>query len=196
MTGQNGSWQDVYADIARVVIPRQRIAERIRGLSREIAARYAGKELVLVGVLTGSLIFLADLIRTLPLQVRLRLVAVSSYPGTSVESQGPRVTQPPLEDLSGRHVLLVDDILDGGGTLRLLTGVVTAMSPASFATCVLLCKQRDDRPDRIEADYVGFQIPDEFVVGYGLDFDDRYRNLPDICVLQVHAREAQAGGPP
>lgn len=182
------TWHDAYPAVRRVLLPRRRIARRVRALSRQIARHYRGREITLVPVLTGSVIFLADLIRRLPLPVRLSPVGVRSYPGRSVESRGAALVQPPGDDLAGRHVLVVDDILDGGATLGLLLDTVGAMAPASLAACVLLKKRRDDRPVGVEPDFVGFDIPNVFVVGYGLDFDGRYRNLPDVCVLNQHAR--------
>ena len=184
MTMQGQLWLDAYPDLGPVVVARDRIARRVEELSLRIADRFAGREVTILAVLTGSLVFLADLIRHLPLCVRVSLVGVRSYPGRATRSQGVRITQPDLEDLAGRHVLVVDDILDGGGTLAALLHRAGRMSPASLASCVLLRKRRDDLPDRVPADYVGFDIPDEFVVGYGLDFDDRYRNLPDVRVLR------------
>jgi hypoxanthine phosphoribosyltransferase len=184
MRREPGQWAEVYPDIARVLLSRDQISDRVGRLSRRIARRYEGGELTIVAVLTGSLVFLADLIRELSLPVRVSLVAIRSYPGDATRSQGPRLVLPVDGDLAARNVLLLDDILDGGETLALLARTVEAMSPASLASCVLLYKDRPDRPDRVRPEYVGFDIPDEFVVGYGLDFDDRYRNLPDICVLK------------
>lgn len=188
MRREPGQWAEVYPDIARVLLSREQIADRVRELSREIAQRHEGGELTIVAVLTGSLVFLADLIRELSLPVRVSLVTIRSYPGTATRSQGPRLVFPPEEDFAGRNVLLLDDILDGGETLELLANTVETMAPASLASCVLLYKDRPDRPDRVRPEFVGFDVPDEFVVGYGLDFGDRYRNLPDICVLKSLSR--------
>ena len=200
MRREPGQWADVYPDIARVLLSRERIADRVGQLSRRIARRYEGRELTIVAVLTGSLVFLADLIRELSLPVRVSLVTIRSYPGAATRSHGPQLVLAPEEDFAGRNVLLLDDILDGGETLALLARTVEAMSPASLASCVLLYKDRPDRSDRARPEYVGFDIPDEFVVGYGLDFDDRYRNLPDICVLKslsdTRGRGAASAGDP
>jgi len=189
-------------DVERVLISQDRIALRVHELAREITDDHrpprggrppapAGgatraepdPEITIVPILTGAMIFCADLIRHIPMAMRIGLLAVTSYPGRSVRSQGSRVLGEQLGDVSGRHVLLVDDILDSGGTLRLVRGMLKDSGAASVRTCVLL---RKDRPAarEVEVDYVGFEIPDEFVVGYGLDFNNYYRNLPDIVTLR------------
>jgi hypoxanthine phosphoribosyltransferase len=173
-------------DIAGVLIGRARIAERVGQLARGIAETYDRAELTILGTLTGSLIFISDLIRLLPMPVRLELVRVRSYPDTATSPQEPVVMMPPPEDLRGRHVLIVDDILDTGRTIELLLAEVAAAAAASVRTCVLLCKRRDDVPARPTAHFVGFDIDDQFVVGYGLDHGNLYRNLPDICLLARH----------
>lgn len=180
----------ILADVARVVVPRRDIRRRVQQLADAIARCYDGEELTILAVLTGSLIFLADLIRFLPLRMQMDVVSVSSYPGPAVRSQGPRLLLPPAEDLAARHVLILDDILDSGRTLAFLTRTISAMAPASVRSCVLLRKRRPDVPDRPEADFFGFDIDDEFVVGYGLDYNNFYRNLPDLCVL----RDSALGG--
>lgn len=171
-------------DIARILIPRERIAERVRQLGAEISQVYAGDieaGLTLVTILSGSLIFLSDLIRCLPLRMKLGLITVSSYQGTKPTTAS--VVQQLNVDVTGRHVLLVDDILDTGGTLRLVRQQLAPVEPKSIRTCVLLRKPSKAPPD-VPADFVGFDIEDHFVVGYGLDFNDHYRNLPDIAVLR------------
>jgi hypoxanthine phosphoribosyltransferase len=131
--------------------------------------------------------------RQMPLRMNIGLMTVSSYPGQSLRTQGSSLLGNQLGDIRGRHVLLLDDILDSGGTLRLVVPLLRDMGPASVKTCVLL---RKDRPTAKETpvDYVGFEIPDEFVVGYGLDFGNYYRNLPDIVTLKraVYAPETSA----
>jgi hypoxanthine phosphoribosyltransferase len=179
-----GSAPAMAGDVARVIVSRDRISRRIAQLARRIARCYGGKEVTILAVLTGSFIFLADLIRRLPLRMRLDVVSVSSYPGASTRSRGPRVAIPPGAGLRGRHVLIVDDILDTGRTIRALTDAVRARKPASLRTCVLLRKRRAGAVGRPRADFVGFDVPDRFVVGYGLDFDSLYRNLPGVCVLK------------
>jgi len=180
--------RDVFGpEIAGVLIPRTRIAERIEELARSIAASCPDGDLTILAVLTGSVVFLADLIRRLPLRLRLDAARVKSYPGQATSSHGAGIVVDPGGDFQGRHVLIVDDILDSGQTIELLRERVLASSPASVRTCVLLSKCRDDLPGRVAADFVGFEIEDRFVVGYGLDYGDLYRNLPDICFLRCLA---------
>lgn len=169
--------------IARVVVTRTQIARRVRGLAGRIAAGYAGRELTILAVLTGSVIFLADLIRHMPLRMRLNLVSVSSYPRRATTSQGPRFVLPEM-DLAGKDVLVLDDILDSGRTLSCIVEAIKGLRPASVGTCVLVRKDRPDIKGRIEPDFWGFDTNNEFLVGYGLDFDNLYRNLPDICTLR------------
>lgn len=176
-------------DIQRVLIGGTQIAQRVRELAQQItgdnSARLASgeAEITIVPILTGAMIFAADLIRSIPLPMRINLVTVSSYPGRSVRSGGNRILAQQLHDVGGRDVLLVDDILDTGGTLASAVPLLREMGAASVRTCVLLKKKLATAP-KIEADYIGFEIPDEFVVGYGLDYNNLYRNLPDIVVLR------------
>jgi len=176
---------DLEAGIARVLVPRRRIAERVAELGRRIAADLDGRPITLAAVMTGAMIFAADLIRHLPIMMRIHLVSMSSYPGEATESEGVRRLSPRPAGLDGRTVLIVDDILDSGRTLALTVRDALAAGAADVRTCVLLSKPAGLRAaDGVaKADYVGFEIPDEFVVGYGLDYDDYYRNLPDIAVL-------------
>jgi hypoxanthine phosphoribosyltransferase len=154
---------------------------RIAELGAQIASDYAGTTLILVGVLKGSLPFLTDLMRQLgDLDVRLEIIGVKSYEGTSTTGE-VRITHDLTRPLAGQHVLLVEDIVDTGLTLRFLTDLLAARGPASLKLVTLL-----DKPERrrvpIEANYVGFTIPDRFVVGYGLDLDERLRQLPYVAV--------------
>jgi hypoxanthine phosphoribosyltransferase len=186
----------MFHDVATVLIDRHRIAARVRELGGRVAAdlsadlRREGSDegrVVLIPVLTGSIVFAADLIRELPLKLSLGVVAVSSYPGKSMESKGARIRGDLPPDLTGRHVVILDDILDSGQTLALIKSLVQEQRPASVRLCVLLRKQRPGVAHAVEADYVGFDIPDEFVVGYGLDYDGYYRNHPDIVTLRRDA---------
>jgi hypoxanthine phosphoribosyltransferase len=185
----------MHADIEKVLLPHAQIADRVAALAAQITADHlaaAGDaELMIVPILTGAMIFCGDLIRRIPIAMRIGLCTVSSYPGQSLRSQGSQLLSQQLGDLSGRHVLLIDDILDSGGTLRLVIPLLREMGSASLRVCVLL---RKDRPEArsVEVDYVGFDIPDEFVVGYGLDYNNYYRNLPDVVTLTPQAIRAKS----
>src|SRR5262245_34896064 len=183
----------MHRDIDRVLISQYQIGARVRELAQQItndhlAPGEESAEITIVPILTGAMIFCGDLIRQMPLKMRIGLITVSSYPGASIRTQGSQILSQQLGDIRGRHVLLVDDILDSGGTVRLVVPALRELGAASVKSCVLL---RKDRPAAREArvDYVGFEIPDEFVVGYGLDYNGYYRNLPDIVTLkkQVYA---------
>ena len=164
----------------RVLIPQDRIARRVRQLAREIQRDYAGRELVIVALLNGTVVFLADLIRRLSLPLRLDFLGVSSY-GDRTRPGPLTVTKEIRLDLRGRDVLVVDDILDSGRTLGHVLGRIRRLRPRRVRVCVLLEKEAR-REVRVRADYVGFRIPDVFVVGYGLDFAERFRNLPFVGV--------------
>src|SRR5687768_14007208 len=186
------------ADIARVLISQQQIARRVRELAGQITADHSGgggeAEVTIVPVLTGAMIFCSDLIRQIPIPMKIGLLTVSSYPGKSLSTQGSQVLNQQLGELRGRHVLVVDDILDSGGTLRLIVPMLKDSGAETVRSCVLL---RKDRPSAkaTPVDYWGFEIPDEFVVGYGLDYNNYYRNLPDIVTLKQDAiaRGGKAG---
>jgi len=169
-------------EVQRVLISERRLARRVRELSAEIEADFRGREMVVVAVLNGTVMFLADLLRHLSLPLRLDFIGVSSY-GVHTQS-GPLVFTKELRlDVRGREVLLVDDILDTGRTMRRVLEILRGLKPRRVRTCVLLNKAAR-RVEAITADYVGFEIPDLFVVGYGLDYAERYRNLPFVGVLR------------
>lgn len=178
------------SDIERILIPREQIAQRIAQLGEEIQrdleALGDDEDVVLVPILTGSIIFVADLMRCLPQKIRIGVIAASSYPGKSTTSKGVSITGALPQNLEGKHVLIVDDILDSGNTIRLVREEVARRGPRTVRACVLLRKQTDIAMST-PCEYVGFDIPDEFVVGYGLDYDDFYRNLPDIGTLKKEA---------
>jgi hypoxanthine phosphoribosyltransferase len=168
-------------EVERVLITDEQIARRVRALAREIQHDFLDRELCVVALLNGTVMFLADLIRHLSLPLRLDFMGVSSY-GSGTESGELVFTKELRLDVRGRDVLLVDDILDTGRTLSKVLGRMRALKPHRIRTCVLLNKPAR-RVEKVEADYVGFEIPDLFVVGYGLDFAERYRNLPFVGVL-------------
>jgi hypoxanthine phosphoribosyltransferase len=185
-------------DIEKVLIDRSRIAQRVAEIAAAMSADFARDlgglteaerdgRIVLMPVLTGSIVFVADLIRHLPHKLSLGLVAVSSYPGKSMESKGVSLRSDLPANLEGKHVVIIDDILDSGQTLDVLKRIVSEKKPASIRLCVLLRKPGKAKID-LKPEYVGFDIPDEFVVGYGLDYDGFYRNYPEIATLRVEAR--------
>jgi hypoxanthine phosphoribosyltransferase len=185
------------SDIARVLIPHDRIAQRVRELARQITADHTfpnmpeAGEVTIVPILTGAFIFCGDLIRQIPLPIQIGLVTVSSYSGSSLRSKGPQFLSQQLGDVRGRHLLVIDDILDSGGTIKRVTPMLKELGAASVKTCVLLRKDRAAARE-VHVDYFGFEIPDEFVVGYGLDYNNYYRNLPDIVTLRPEAIERHA----
>ena len=168
-------------EVERVLITRPALAKRVRDLSRAIERDFTGGELVVVAVLNGTIMFIADLIRHLSLPLRLDFIGCSSY-GDGTESGELVFTKELRLDVRGRDVLLVDDILDTGKTLKRVAAKIEQLKPRHIKTCVLLEKAAR-RVENIQADYVGFKIPDLFVVGYGLDYAERFRNLPFVGVL-------------
>jgi hypoxanthine phosphoribosyltransferase len=166
----------------RVLVGREELAKRVAELGRAITRDYAGVNPVLVGVLQGALPFVADLMRELPIDLTVDFVRAASY-GAGTDSSGTvRLLADLTVDITDRHVLLVDDIVDTGLTLAVLKRTLEARRPRSVRTCVLLDK-RSRRQAEVTVDYVGFPIPDVFVVGYGLDYDGLYRNLPHVAAL-------------
>ena len=172
------------AQIERMLISERQLARRVRQMSAEIERDFRGREMVVVSLLNGTVMFLADLIRHLSLPLRLDFIGVSSY-GAGTESGDLVFTKELRLDVRGRDVLLVDDILDTGRTVYRVLAKLRLLQPRCVKTCVLLDK-RARRVENVHADYIGFDIPDFFVVGYGLDFAERYRNLPFVGVLHPH----------
>jgi hypoxanthine phosphoribosyltransferase len=182
---------DLQADIGEILLTEDAIAARVAELGRQITEDYAGRTLTLVSVLKGSLPFMADLMRQIQLPLRIDLMEVSSYGGTATESSGlVRIIKDLSASIADEDVLLVEDIIDTGLTLNYLVRYLRGKSPATLRICTLL-----DKPARrlvdIPVDYQGFEIPDQFVVGYGLDYSERYRNLKFVGVLrpEVYAGE-------
>jgi hypoxanthine phosphoribosyltransferase len=178
-------------EVQRVLITEAQLARRVKTLAREIEHDFQGRETVIVSLLSGTVMFLADLIRHLNLPVRLDFIGVSSY-GAGTESGDLVFTKELRLDVRGRDVLLVDDILDTGKTLSRVVPKLKALKPRRLKTCVLLDKA-ERRVEKIKADYVGFEVPDFFVVGYGLDFAEHYRNLPFVGVLHPHIYKEVGG---
>jgi len=172
-------------DLAKVLITEEELQSRIRELAARIDADYAGKDLLLVGVLKGAVMVMADIARALRLPVEMDWMAVSSY-GAGTKSSGVvRVLKDLDTDIAGRHVLVVEDIIDSGLTLSWLLQNLKSRDPASVEVCALLRKPEAVKVP-IDVRYIGFDIPNEFVIGYGLDYAERYRNLPFIGTLAPH----------
>jgi hypoxanthine phosphoribosyltransferase len=169
-------------EVARVLIGRVQLARRVRAMARAIQTDFQGEELIIVALLNGTVLFLADLVRHLTLPLRLDFIGVSSY-GSGTESGQLVFTKELRLGVRDRQVLVVDDILDTGRTISRVVANLRALKPRSLRVCVLLDKP-GRRVEPVSADYVGFTIPDLFVVGYGLDFAERYRNLPFVGVLR------------
>jgi len=188
-------------DLDRVLFTEDQIAARVGeiadALARDLQAELEREgaddsrgHIALIPIMTGALFFAADLLRRLPMKLSVDLVTVSSYPGRSLESRGAKIESELPPDLAGKHVVIIDDILDSGRTMMLVRDLARVRSPASVRTVVML-----DKPARrvvdIQPDYKGFDVPDEFVVGYGLDFDGYYRNLTDIAVIKPENLQAE-----
>jgi hypoxanthine phosphoribosyltransferase len=168
--------------VGEILIDEEALKERIRELGREISADYEGRDLLLVGVLKGAVFFMADLMREIAVPCEIDFMAISSY-GAATDSSGVvRILKDLDINIEGRHVLVVEDIIDSGLTLSYLMRNLEAREPATLEVCALMTK-----PERREIDvpvrYIGFEIPNRFVIGYGLDFAERYRNLPYVAVL-------------
>ena len=173
---------DVAADVERVLVSEAQLATRLQELGQEIGRDYTGRDLLLVGVLKGAVMVMADLSRALPIHVEMDWMAVSSY-GSGTKSSGVvRILKDLDRDISGRHVLVVEDIIDSGLTLSWLLANLRSRGPASLEVAALLRKPEAAKVD-VGVRYIGFEIPDEFVVGYGLDYAERYRNLRFVGTL-------------
>lgn len=172
-----------HPDLERVLVTEAEIARRLKTLGAEISKAYGRDEVTVIAIVNGAVFFAADLLRQLKMPVRLDCLRVSSYRNSTRPVTTPRILDALQIDLEGRHVLLIDDILDTGRTLSVVVDELRKRKPGSLRTCVLLDK-KVRREVAVEADFVGFTIPDRFVVGYGLDFAERYRNLACIGVLK------------
>ena len=167
-----------------ILIKQADIREKIQSLARDIEKDYEGESVHMVGILKGACIFLSDLAREVNLPVSLDFMAVSSYGKGSLPSGEVRITKDLDHSIEGQNVIIVEDILDTGLTLNYLFRLLQSRKPKSLRIAALLDKP-SRRVQEVHADYIGFQIPDKFVVGYGLDYAERYRNLPDVCVISV-----------
>jgi hypoxanthine phosphoribosyltransferase len=166
-----------------MLVTSEEIQDKVRELGQRITGDYRGEDLLLVGILRGAVVFLSDLMRHLELSCEIDFMDVSSYGAETTTSGVVRILKDLEEDITGRHVLIVEDIIDTGLTLSYLTRILGARKPASLEICTLLSKP-SRRQANIDVKYLGFEVPDEFVVGYGIDFAGRYRNLRDIRALK------------
>lgn len=173
----------MHKDIKEVLFSAEELQLKVKELGAIIAADYQHQEILLVGILRGAVIFMADLARNIDLHVALDFMAVSSYGASSSSSGVVRILKDLDENIEGRHVLVVEDIIDSGLTLSYLMEILKSRNPASLKLCTLLSKPAR-RKVEVAVDYIGYTIPDEFVVGYGLDYAGRYRNLPFVGVLK------------
>jgi hypoxanthine phosphoribosyltransferase len=173
----------VQGDLERILFDEPTILRRLDEIAAQISKDYSEKELTVIAVLNGSLVFMADLMRRIQLPLRLDCLSVASYHGQAQTSGEVIFKQIALPDVQDRHILILDDILDSGNTLTAIREKLETARPRTIKVCVLLSKKKQ-RARKVDADYLGFEIEDEFVVGYGLDYDERYRNLPYIGVLR------------
>jgi len=188
---------DLEKDIAKILITREQLAARITEIGQTISRDYAGKDLILVCVLKGGVLFLSDLVRAIRAPHAIDFMAISSYGGARTESSGVvRILMDLNVSIEGRNVLIVEDIIDTGRTLTYITENLRTRNPASLKICTLLNKP-SRRQVPVALDYVGFDIPNEFVVGYGLDYNELYRNLPFVGVLKpemyIHVEAHELG---
>ena len=175
----------VASDLDEVLFTEQQITDRLAEMAAEIRVDYEGKDLVLIGILKGAVMVMADLARSLDRHVEMDWVEISSY-GSGTQSSGVvRILKDLKTDITGRHVLIVDEIIDTGLTLMWLTSNLNSRNPASVEICTLLRKP-DAQKMNVDPKYVGWDIPNEFVVGYGLDYNEKYRNLRDVGTLAPH----------
>jgi hypoxanthine phosphoribosyltransferase len=181
----------LHPDLAEVLLTEAQIKRRVKAIAREIKSVYGDGEFTIISLINGAVMFTSDLMREIDNPVRLDCIRVTSY-GSKTKSVGtPQIIHSLTLDIANRDVLLIDDILDTGKTLKLVSELVRELKPSSLRTCVLLDKKAR-REVELEADFVGFEIPDKFVVGYGLDFAERYRNLPGIGVLKPEKQNPSA----
>lgn len=185
--------RDIRSDIDHILVTEEEIREAVASMGRRMTLEYAGKDVLLVGVLRGAIMFIVDLARAMDLPLTMDFMAVASY-GASTQTSGiVRILKDLDSSIEGKHVLVVEDIIDSGLTLNYILDTLRTRNPASVRVCALLNKNERRQVD-VPIDYVCFNIPDEFVVGYGLDFNQIYRNLPFIGVLKPEAYGQEPGG--
>ena len=174
---------NLHPDVERILITEAQLAERVREMGKEITRDYEGEQIVMISVLRGAAIFMADLVREIDLNVEMDYMAISSYGGGTRSSVVVRILKDIDSDIKDRHVIIAEDILDSGLTLKYTMNLLASRNPKSIEVATLLHKQTPT-PAHVDCKYTGFMVPDEFIVGYGLDYAERYRNLPYIGTLK------------
>ena len=174
---------NLHPDVERILITEAQLAERVREMGKEITRDYEGEQIVMISVLRGAAIFMADLVREIDLNVEMDYMAISSYGGGTRSSGVVRILKDIDSDIKDRHVIIAEDILDSGLTLKYTMNLLASRNPKSIEVATLLHKQTPT-PAHVDCKYTGFMVPDEFIVGYGLDYAERYRNLPYIGTLK------------
>ena len=174
---------NLHPDVERILISEAQLAERVREMGKEITRDYEGEQIVMISVLRGAAIFMADLVREIDLNVEMDYMAISSYGGGTRSSGVVRILKDIDSDIKDRHVIIAEDILDSGLTLKYTMNLLASRNPKSIEVATLLHKQTPT-PAHVDCKYTGFMVPDEFIVGYGLDYAERYRNLPYIGTLK------------
>jgi len=178
-------------DIEKILLSQEQIETRVKELGAQISQDYVGKNPLLISVLKGSIIFLSDLLRHMTIPCTFDLMTVSSYGKKTKSSGSVKLVMDLKQDVAGQHIIIIEDIFDTGKTIYYILEHIKLRNPASAKTCVLLNKQCPHEMN-IQLDYIGFDIPNEFVVGYGLDFGELYRNLPYVCVLKPQIYQKQS----
>lgn len=174
----------MYSDVSKILYTKEQIEKRVKELGKEISDKYRGEDVLMVCVLKGSSIFYADLVRAMDIPVEFDFIHVSSYGDSDTTSGKVTINKDLTVDITGKNLVIVEDIIDTGVTMKALVPMLKARGPKSVTVCAMLDKPARRRVD-FEGDYIGFSIPDEFVIGYGLDYAHKYRNIPEICVFDT-----------
>ncbi|MBO5776087.1 MAG: hypoxanthine phosphoribosyltransferase [Clostridia bacterium] len=173
----------MHPDLEKILLTSDEINARVKEIGKQITHDYQGESVLMVGILRGAVVFFSELVKNVDLDVRFDFMVVSSYGASSVSSGEVRIIKDISQPIEGKNVIIIEDIIDTGNTLKNLKKLLLTRNPKSLKICSLL-----DKPSRrkveMEGDYIGFTVPNEFVVGYGLDYDEKYRNLPDVGVLK------------
>lgn len=173
----------MYSDVSKILFTKEQIQKRVNELGKQISDEFRGQEVLMVCVLKGSSVFYADLVRAMDIPVEFDFIHVSSYEG-SVTTGEVKINKDLTVDITGKNIVVVEDIIDTGVTMKALVPMLLARGPKSVKVCAMLDKPARRRVD-FKGDYIGFEIPDEFVIGYGLDYAHKYRNIPEICVFDT-----------